>query len=75
MRLKLSNFFNPIFFLIKYAQVFEMHFLGHVLHNFTFHDLLRPFLTSMVCHLTLRNHVNYVPNVQPMSLKFTLGDS
>ena len=26
------------FFMIKYANVFDMRFIGRVLHNFTFHD-------------------------------------
>ena len=38
MRQKLSNFSIQIFFMIKYANVFDMRFIGRGLHNFTFHD-------------------------------------
>ena len=38
MRQKFSNFFNPNCFMIKYANVFDMRFIGRVLHNVTFHD-------------------------------------
>ena len=54
MRQKFSIFFNPHFFMIKYANVFDMRFIGRVLHYFTFHDNLRAFLTSTVCHATLK---------------------
>ena len=38
MRQKFSNFLIPIFFMIKYANVFDMRFIGRVLHNLTFRD-------------------------------------
>ena len=38
MRQKFCNFFNPNFFMIKYAHVFDMRFIGRVLHNFNFRD-------------------------------------
>ena len=50
MRQKFSNFSNQIFFMIKYAKVFDMRFIGRVLHNFTFITSLHTFLTSTVCH-------------------------
>ena len=75
MRQKFSNFFV---FMIKYAHVFYMHFIGRVLHNFTFHDnfsRLSDFhglpcdveeIMQITCHAF---------HVHPMSSKFVLTDS
>ena len=38
MRQKFSNFFNPFFFMIEYANAFDMCFIGRVLHSVTFRD-------------------------------------
>ena len=78
MRQKFSNFFNPIFFIIKYANVFEMRFIGRVLHNFTFHDYCARF--SYV-HDLPRDVEEIMQitcpafHVQPISSKFVLTDS
>ena len=55
MKQTFSNFFQSIFFMIKYEKVFYMRFIGRVQHNFTFHDnFARAFLTSTACHATLK---------------------
>ena len=55
MRQKFSIFFNPNFFSLSNMHTFfDMRFIGRVLHNFTFHDNFRAFLTSTLCHVTLK---------------------
>ena len=78
MRQQFSNFFNPIFFMIKYANVFDIRFIGRALHNFTFHDNFARFsyvyglphdvekIKQITCPAFL---------VQPISSKFTFTDS
>ena len=53
MRLKFSHFSIQFVFIIKYAKVFYMNFIGCVLHNLTFYDHFECFLTSKVCRVTL----------------------
>ena len=79
MRQKFSIFFQSnFFFMIKYANVFDMSFIGRVLHNFTFHDSFARFsyvhglprdveeIIQITCHAF---------SVHPMSSKFSLTDS
>ena len=78
MRQKLSNLFQFIFFMIKYANVFDMHFIGRILHNFTFHDISARF--SYVHGLThdvekIMKITCSTFHVQPVSLDFALNDS
>ena len=65
------------FFMVKYANVFDMRFTGRVLHNFTFHDNFAGFpyvhglprdvedITQITCPAF---------HVHPMSSKFALTD-
>ena len=78
MRQKFSNFFNPFFFMIKYANVFDMRFIGRVLHNFSFHDNFACFS----CVQDLQRDVEEImqitcpaSHVYPMSSKVALTDS
>ena len=75
MRQKFSIFFQSnFFFMIKYANVFDMSFIGRVLHNFTFH-------VSFARHGLPRDVEEIIQitcpafSVHPMSSKFTLTDS
>ena len=38
LRQKFSKFFNPFVFMIKHANVSDMHFIGRVLFNFYFNE-------------------------------------
>ena len=77
MRQKFSNFFNPIFFMIKYANVFDMRFIGRVLLNFTFND---NFARFSYIHGLSRDVEEIMQitcpafHVHPMSSKFALTD-
>ena len=78
MRQKFSNFFNPIFFMINNANVFDMRFIGRVLHNFTFHD---DFARFSYVH-GLPHDVEEIIQIScpafhctPMSSKFAFTDS
>ena len=78
MRQKFSNFLNPIFFMIKYAHVYDMSFIGRVLHNFTFHNNFARFsyvpgLPSDVEEIMQITCPAF--HVHPMSSKFSLTDS
>ena len=38
LRKKISNFSIQLFFMIKYANIFDMRLIGRVLHNYTLHE-------------------------------------
>ena len=63
--------------MIKYVKVSDMHFVGCVLHNFTFHDHFMPFLCTWFATRHLRNHVKHVSSIprDSMSSKLALRDS
>ena len=81
MRQKFSNFFNPNFFMVKYAHVFDMRFIGRVLHNFTFHDNFARFSDVHGLQRDVEEIMQitcpafHVPTPPPMSSKFALIDS
>ena len=78
MRQKFSNFFNPYFFRIKYANVFDTLFIGHVSHSFTFHV---NFARFSYVHGFPRDVEEIMQitwpafHVHPMSSKFSWTDS
>ena len=78
MRQKFSNFSIQIFFMIKYANVFDMRFISRVLYNFTFHD---NFARFSYVHRLPRDVEEIMQitcpafHVHPMSSKFVLTDS
>ena len=78
MKQKFSNFSIQIFFMIKYAYVFDMCFIGRVLHNFTCHD---NFACFSFVHGLPRDVKEIMQitcpaiHVHPMSSKFALTDS
>ena len=79
MRQKFSNFFNPNFFMIKYAKGFAMLFVGRVIHNFNFH--FNHFARFSYVHGLPRDVSEIMPimchafHVQLMLSKFALSDS
>ena len=78
MRQKFSNFFNPNIFMIKYANVFDMRFIGRVLHNFTFHDNFARFSYVRGLPRDVKEIMQITCTafyVQPMSSKFKSTDS
>ena len=78
MRQKFSNFFNPIFFMIKYAHVVDMRFVGRVLHNFTFHDNFARFSDVQGLPRAVKEIMQITClafHVHPMSSKFVSTDS
>ena len=64
--------------MIKYANVFDMRFIGRVSHNFTFYD---NFARFSYVHGLPRDYEEIIQNscpafhVHPMSSKFALTDS
>ena len=77
MRQQFSNFFNPFFFMIKYAKFLISVFIGRVLHNVTFHDNFAHF--SYVDGLPrdveeIMEITCPVFHVHPMSSKLALTD-
>ena len=64
--------------MIEYANVLDMRFIGHALHNFTFHDNFARF--SNVHGLPhdveeIMKITGPALHVRPMSSKFALTDS
>ena len=77
MRQKLSFFFQSNFFMIKYATVFDMRFIGRVLHNFIFHDNSACFSYVLGLARDVEETVQFTCpafHVHPMSSKFPLTD-
>ena len=64
--------------MIKYANVFDMRFIGCVLHNFTFHENFGRF-SYVHCLPRDVKEIMQIPcpalQVHPMSSKFALTDS
>ena len=71
------SIFNPIFFIIKYATVFDMRFICRVLHNFTFHDNFACFSYVLGLPRDVEEIVQITCpafHMHPMSSKFPLTD-
>ena len=52
-------YFESSFFHDQICEVLGMHFIGRVLHDFTFND----HFASTVCQGSLRNNANQVPGI------------
>ena len=78
MRQKFSFFFSiQISFMIKYAHVFDMRFIGRVLHNFIFHDNYACFSYVHSLPRDVEESMQIACpafHVHPMSSKFALID-
>ena len=64
--------------MIKYANVFDMGFIGRVLHNFTFHDNFARFSYVHGLPRAVEEIVQITCpafHVHPMSSKFGFADS
>ena len=64
--------------MIKYAHVFDMPFIGRVLHNFTFHDNFARFSDDNGLPRDVEEIKQItcpVLHVHPISSKFALPDS
>ena len=62
----------------KYAHVFEMRFIGRILHNFTFHENFARFSDVQSLPRDVEEIMQLTCpafHVHPMSSKFTLTDS
>ena len=78
MRQKFSNFVNPNYFHDQNANVFDMRFKGHDLHNFTFHDNFARFsyVHGLQCDVEEIMQITCPAfHAQPMSSKFVSTDS
>ena len=76
MRQQFSHFFNPIFF--HDANVFDMRFIGRVLHNFTLHDnsVRFSYLHGLPCDVEEIMQITCPAfHMHPMSSKFAFTDS
>ena len=64
--------------MIKYANVFDMRFIGRVLHNFTFHDNVARFAYVHGLSRDVKEMLQIIYHafhVHPMSSKFALTES
>ena len=74
----LAIFSIHFFFMIKYANVFDMRFIGRVLHNLTFHDNFARFSYVHVLPRDVEEIMRITCpafHVHPMSSKFALTDA